>query len=104
MAYIGYIVWFINGDPKFHFVAKTAKDEVNIISEFDNNSFILPAPNILQGLWKVPVVESDLTAKEKQLRFTKFTNFPYQIFFWDAGITHTWGWMFAASSASTNLW
>ncbi len=76
MAYIGYIVWLINGDPKFHFVTKTAKDEVGIIPEFDNNSFILPAPNILQSLWKVPVEESDLMGKEKKLRFTKFTNFP----------------------------
>lgn len=66
MAHIGYIVWLINGDPKFHFVAKTAKDKVSVILKFDNNSLILPAPNVLQNLWKVPVVESNLTTKGKQ--------------------------------------
>ena len=70
MAYIGNIVRLINSDPKFHFVAKTAKDEISVITEFDNNSLILPATNILESLWKVPVVESDLTTKEKQLQFT----------------------------------
>lgn len=72
MAYIGYIVWLVNGDPKFHFVAETAKDEVSIIPEFENNSFILPAPNFLQSLWKVPVVKSDLRAKEKRFRHTVY--------------------------------
>lgn len=37
MAYIGYIVWLINGNPKFHFVPKTAKDEISIILEFGYN-------------------------------------------------------------------
>lgn len=58
---IGYVVWLINSDPKLDFVAKTAKDEVSIVPEFHNNGLIFPAPNILQSLWKVPVVESDLT-------------------------------------------
>lgn len=66
MAHVGYIVRLINGDPEFHFVAKTAEDEVSVIPEFDNNSLILPAPKVLQSLWKVPVVESDLTTKEKR--------------------------------------
>lgn len=67
MAYIGYIVWLINCDPKFHFVPKTAKDEVSIIPEFGYNCFILPASNILKSLWKVPVVESDLAAKKMRI-------------------------------------
>lgn len=89
MAYIGYIVRLINCDPKFHFVAKTAKYEVCIIPEFDNDSLILPAPDVLQSLWKVPVVESDLTAKEKQFRFNESTNFTLQIFFGALRNTHT---------------
>lgn len=72
MANIGNIVWLINGDPKFHFVAKTVKNEVRIIPEFDNDSLVLPASNILQSLWKVPVVESNLTAKENQLSIIEF--------------------------------
>lgn len=79
MAYIGYIVRLINGDPKFHFVAKMAKDEIRIIPEFENNCLIFPAPNILQSLWKVPVVEGDLIAKEKQSRFIKFANFSVDV-------------------------
>lgn len=67
MSYHGYIVGFVNSYPKFHFVAKSVKDEVSIISEFGNNSVIFPSPNILQGLWKVPVVQSDLKEKGKGL-------------------------------------
>lgn len=65
MAYIGNIVWFINGDPKFNFMAKTLKDKVSIIPEFGYDSLILPTLQILQSLWQVPVVEGDLAAKEK---------------------------------------
>lgn len=72
MADHGNIIWLINGDPKLHSVAKTVKNQVSIIPEFDNDSLILPAPNILQSLGKVPVVESDLTKKEKKLSMRKF--------------------------------
>lgn len=65
MAYVGNIVWLINGDPKFDFMTKTFKDKVSIIPEFGNDSLILPTLQILQSLWQVPVVESDLTTKEK---------------------------------------
>ena len=47
MAYIGYIVRLINGDPKFYFMAETTEDKISIISEFNNNGVILPAPNVL---------------------------------------------------------
>lgn len=66
MAHIGYIVGLINGDPEFHFVAKTTKDEISIIPESDNDSIVLPTPDILESLWKVPVVKSNLTAKAKR--------------------------------------
>lgn len=81
IAYHGYIVWLINGDPKFNFVAKTVKDDVSIIPEIVNYSLILPAPNILQSLWEVPVVERDLTAKEKQLTFPEFPEIYVAFFF-----------------------
>lgn len=64
MAYIGNIVWLINGDPKFNLMAKTVKDKVSIIPEFGNDSLILPTLQILQSLWQVPVVESDLMKNE----------------------------------------
>lgn len=70
MAYIGYIVWLINCDPFFHFVAKTTKDEISIFPESVNDSLILPPFNVLESLWKVPVVESNLKAKEKSLSYT----------------------------------
>lgn len=63
MAYVGNVVWLINGDPKFHSVAKTVKHEVSIIPEFVNESVILPALDVLQSLWEVPVEKSDLTEK-----------------------------------------
>lgn len=72
MANIGYIIWLINGNPEFHFVAKTVKHEVSIIFEFLNDSFILPAFNILQSLWKIPVVQSDLRVNENQLDIKRF--------------------------------
>lgn len=64
MADVGYIIRLVNGDPKFHFGTKSAKDDISIIPESVNDGVILPAANILESLWKVPVVESDLTAKE----------------------------------------
>lgn len=90
MAYIGYIVRFINGDPKFDFVAKTAKDEVSIIPEFADNGIILPAPNVLQSLWKVPVVESDLITKNRHLGFIKLTKPLLQNFQLGAGRNNTY--------------
>lgn len=73
MAHHRNVVRFINSDPVFYFVAKTAKNKVSIIPEFINNSVILPAPNVLQCLWKVPVVQSDLTEKNKK-RFQVFSS------------------------------
>lgn len=73
MPYHCYIIWLINGDPKFDFVAKTAKNEVSVIFESVDNSVVLPATNILQSLWKIPVVESDLT----QIRKNKFPELFY---------------------------
>lgn len=72
MANIGNIIRLINGNPEFHFVAKTVKHEVSIIFEFLNDSLILPAFNILQSLWKVPVVQSDLKVNENQLDIKRF--------------------------------
>lgn len=60
MANIGNIVWLINSNPVLYFLAQTLEHKVSIISEFFNDSVIFPAFMILQGLWKVPVVQSNL--------------------------------------------
>lgn len=71
MANIGNIVWLIYGNPVFHFLAQTLKHKVSIIFEFLNDRVILPAFNILQSLWKVPMVQSDLRLKKQQQKILK---------------------------------
>lgn len=71
MANIGNIVWLIYSNPVFHFLAKTLKHKVSIIFEFLNDSVILPAFNILQSLWKVPMVQSDLRLKNNNKKILK---------------------------------
>lgn len=71
MANIGNIVWLIYSNPVFHFLAKTLKHKVSIIFEFLNDSVILPAFNILQSLWKVPMVQSDLRLKNNNTKILK---------------------------------
>ncbi|MEQ2177171.1 hypothetical protein GOODEAATRI_001053 [Goodea atripinnis] len=49
MANHRYIIRLIDGDPKFHSVAKATENDVSIIPESFNNSIIFPASNILQS-------------------------------------------------------
>lgn len=86
MPYVSYIVRLVNGDPKFHFRTKMAKNYVSIIRESGNDCFILPSPNVLQSLWKVPVVESDLTAKKTtQVYLMYHCNFFLNLYLHEAG-------------------
>lgn len=66
VAHISNVVRLINCDPKFHFVSQTFKDEISVFLESVNDGHVLPSSNVLQRLRKVPVIESNLSAKEKR--------------------------------------
>lgn len=65
VAYVSNIVWLINCDPKFHFVTKAVKDKISVFLKSVNYCLIFPSSDVLQSLRKVPVKESNLSAKEQ---------------------------------------
>lgn len=54
------VVGFIDGYPKFHFVSQSLEKELSIFLKPLNYGIILPPTVVLQCLWEVPVIESDL--------------------------------------------
>lgn len=68
VATICSVVGFIEGYPKFHFMSQSLEKELGIFLKPLNYSIILPPTNVLQRLWKVPMIEGYLWGKTARER------------------------------------